>query len=229
MDKEIKTSTFSSALAYEKMCQPRADRFLQEKYPDKNIRRPDYRKGGQDKELQLADVDVVVSNKEGWPNEWYISEKFRSKPWPDILVEFWSNYDDKKPGWAFNTISHEHYIYYNDARTNSDGEITKDYSFLRIVPTWAIKRAAQTLKPFIDPIAHDMYMSGVCHRRVELMGYHVTVIINKTFGSDNEVLYFSVAAAIDMQYFKDINANITEIKTAQYAVNRSTDTEAGNR
>ena len=230
MDKKIKTSTFSSALAYERMCQPRADRFLREKYPDKNIRRPDYRKGGQDKELQLADVDVVISNKEGQPNEWYISEKFRTKPWHDVLIEFWSNYDEKKPGWAFNTIAHEHYMYYSDVLTRSDGEVIRDKSILRIIPTWAIKRAAQTFKPFIDPIVHDMYVSGARYRKVDLMGYHVTVIINMTFGSDNEVLYFSAAAAIDLRYFRDINADIKEIKTAQYAtVNRKTDTGTGNR
>lgn len=224
MNKEIRTSTFGSALAYERMCQPRADRFLREKYPDKNIRRPDYHKGGQDRDLQLADVDVVISNKEGWPNEWYISEKFRTKPWHDILIEFWSNYDDRKEGWALNSVAHEHYIYYSDIRTKSNGEALKDESFLRIVPTWAIKRAARLFKPFIDPIVHDMYLSGVNFRQVELMGYSVTVIISKTFGSNNEVLYFSAAAAIDIKYFEDINSNIKEIKTAQYAVNRITDT-----
>lgn len=210
------------------MCQPQADRFLQEKYPDKNIRRPDYHRGGQDKALQLADVDVVISNKEGWPNEWYISEKFRTKRWSDILVEFWSNYDEKKTGWAFNTIAHEHYIYYSDVRTKSDGEVIEDKSILRIVPTWAIKRAAQTFKPFIDPIVHDMYASGVRHREVEIMGYRITVIISMTFGSNNEVLYFSAAAAIDMRYFKDINADIKEIKTAQYATYGTTNTGTGD-
>lgn len=229
MNKEIKTSTFSSALAYERACQPLADRFLHEQYPDKNIYRPDYHKGGRDKELQLADVDVVISNKEGRPNEWYISEKFRSNPWHDILIEFWSNYDEKKEGWALNSAAHEHYIYYSDIRTKSDGRVLRDKSFLRIVPTWAIKRAAQTFKPFIDPIVHDMYVSGVYHRQVELMGYHVTVIISKTFGSNNEVLYFGASAAIDMKYFEDINANIKEIKTEKYATYGSTDTGTGNR
>ena len=75
-----------------------------------------------------------------------------------------------------------------------------------------------------------MYVSGARYREVDLMGYHVTVIINDTFGSDNEVLYSSAAAAIDKRYFRDINADIKEIKTAQYAtINRKTDTGTGNR
>ena len=229
MNKEVKTSTFSGALAYERMCQPRADLLLQEQYPDKIIYRPDYHKGGHDKQLQLADVDVVIRNKSGWPNPWFISEKFRTKPWHDILIEFWSNYDDKKEGWALNTVTHEHYIYYSDVQTNTTGEVIRDDSFVRIVPTWAIKKAARTFKPFIDEIVNDMYMSGTYHRQVELMGYTVTVLIQRTFGPNAEVLYFSAAAAIDMQYFEDIKANIKEIKTAQYGtINRSTDTGTGN-
>lgn len=226
MDKEIKTSTFSGALAYERSCQPLADSFLKSKYPDKRIYRPDYYKSGYDKELQLADVDVIVSNKEGWPNEWYISEKFRSKSWPDVLIELYSDYDKKVEGWAPKSIAHEHYFYYSDVHETKNG--IRDDSFLRIVPTWAIKRAAKEFKLFLDPIIKDMYLSGVKHRICEIMGYQVIVILNNTYGSDMEVLYFSASAAIDIQYFKDIKANITEINTKDYAVDRKTDTRTGD-
>ena len=79
--------SWGQALAYEKSQQALADILYKEIWPNKNIRRPDFCAYKHDRELQEADVDVVVTNKEGWQNPWYISEKFRTQPYNDILIE----------------------------------------------------------------------------------------------------------------------------------------------
>lgn len=207
--------TMQACLTYEKRCQVMANNFLRERYPDKHIHRPDYNAGGHQRELQKADVDVVISNKTGWPNEWYISEKFRSKPWDDFLIELYSEYPTKKPGWAQISIAHEHYFYFDDKRPRVD------HSYLKIVPTWAIKQAAQQFGRFLEPVLEDMYRASIYQRTTKVMGYDINILMIKTYGENKNVLYSNVCLAIPAKYFEDIKANIQTIKTEQYAIDRS--------
>ncbi len=208
--------TFSACLAFEKECQQRADNYLKSRFPDKIIRRPDYHGSHHDKDLQVHDVDVVVSNSSGWPNEIYISEKFRTEPWHDVLIEFYSDFEKNKEGWASHSVTHEHHWHYIHVWEKNDGTFV-DNSFLRIVPTWAVRKAYVAFKDMLAPIFKDMVMNDIRKRNVDLMGYKLTLIVNATFGNANEVLWHGACAAIPLEFFEDIKAPIQEIPTKDYA------------
>ena len=50
-------------------------------------------------EMQFKGIDKRIWLKGG--NSFTIDEKKRRKKYPDILLEIWSNFEKKKPGWLF--------------------------------------------------------------------------------------------------------------------------------
>src|SRR5690606_11977680 len=35
----------------------------------------------------------------------YVDEKVREEDWPDILIEYWSDYERRRPGWAAKELA----------------------------------------------------------------------------------------------------------------------------
>lgn len=169
-----------SALEYEKSCQARADIFYQQRYPGMNIWRPTW---GSHRAMQQADIDVCVGEKEGWPNELKISEKFRTQPWDDILIELYTDIEDERPGWSKETAADWHFFFHEhkwtETKKHVDGvieEIPHDNSFVRMVPTWVIRKLhAMCLTMYGDTIK-DMHTSGLNHKETILEGESVTLI-----------------------------------------------------
>lgn len=195
-------STFAQQLKYEQKCIPLADKYIKLRFGNKPFYRPTWK---DNRELQEADVDVVVQSPElavrapGW-SEYYISEKFRKKNWDDVLVEIYSNYEAGKPGWGLKTIAHEHWYYYS---------ITTKHSRCEQIPTWAIRKAAQTFKEPLELVIKDMYETNNTVRKVSMFGYEVTIVLSPTT-KNYKTEYHSVCIAIPAKYFEDINADIKQ-------------------
>ena len=187
--------SWGQALAYEKSQQALADILYKEIWPNKIIRRPDFCANKHDRELQEADVDVVVTNKEGGQNPWYISEKFRTQPYNDILIELWADYEHNKPGWAELSIAHEHYFYHNSKTP-----------FVRIVPTWAIKKMARRFKEEFGAVIAEMYKAGDRARTITLGSSEIILRFIPT-KKKGRVLYNGVCAIIPLEVLGYFNAN----------------------
>lgn len=55
----------------------------------------------EDSKYQSSDRDLWILNNDN--EEKHISEKRRSKDFPDVLFEIWSNYNKKNEGWALHS------------------------------------------------------------------------------------------------------------------------------
>lgn len=64
----------------------------------------------QDKERQIRGIDKIIHFVTG--QVLHIDEKIRSKEYPDILLERWSNQEKRIPGWLFREESDTDYYVY---------------------------------------------------------------------------------------------------------------------
>lgn len=187
--------SFEACLKYEQENQPMADEVLAKIYPDKNIRRCTYE---HDKVLQQHDVDVVVTNKTGWPNDWCISEKFRSQYYNDVLIELWDNFKKRSDGWAIKTTAHEHYFYHK----TSEGHI------LRIVPTWLIKRIAKVAREAYEERFEEILSQEPGRRLlypVTFMGHKCHILMVPTTIKWGIPTYYGANIIIPMELINYIN------------------------
>lgn len=68
----------------------------------------------EDLKRQKQGIDKVLFFKTGHTVN--IDEKKRRKKWNDFLIEIWSDYDNRKPGWIHHT--HTDYVAYGFEETN---------------------------------------------------------------------------------------------------------------
>lgn len=99
---QFEGNQFNECIKYEKSQQNVADEFYKSKWPGCNIFRPDYTAGGRQKELQQSDVDVVITTGSG--ETIYISEKFRTTHFPDVMLEVYSVWEQQKLGWGYSEV-----------------------------------------------------------------------------------------------------------------------------
>lgn len=201
-----------SALEYEKSWQPRADLFYKQRYPGMNIWRPSYE---THKAWQQADVDVVVGDPAGdkWPNELKISEKFRSQNWPDVLIEIYDDIDKERKSWGLKSGAEWHYYFHEykwkslpSIKIGNNGIDTEepeehDESFVRIVPTWAIRKMSEMCAVMFTETFKDMRESNVRHREAMLDDEVITLLLVPTKVND-KIAYFTACACVPQDLFK---------------------------
>lgn len=199
-------NTFAAALKYEQLCQPVADKWLQEHFKQHTIQRCTWK---EHQDLQKKDIDVMVINPvssisaPGY-SHWYISEKFRRDYWEDNLIEIYSNWDKKTPGWGLESMAHMHHFYFQLPN--------KKCPRVRTIPTWAIRQAAKEFSQDIDQIVEDMLEQNIHHRDITIMNYEAEIILTPTKNENKETEYFGVCIAIPNQYFFDIKSGIKQFK-----------------
>jgi hypothetical protein len=191
-------NTFNEGLKYERTWWPRADALYKELFPNKVIYRPDWNNGGN---LQRHDVDVVLRNPTGWPGEWMISEKFRSQPWDDLLVELYSDYDKKKPGWGTDSVAHEHFFFFEDGED----------SYVRIVPTVNLRHAANYILRQLGREIEDASQKTTS-TTLKLDGHDIKVVFVPTFGPDKKILWRGCCVAITDEILDYLNIEVKTIK-----------------
>lgn len=209
-----------SALGYEKSCQPRADLFYNNRYPGQHIFRPDWE---THESLQKADIDVIIrsTTDSGWPQELKISEKFRTQPWDDVCIEIYEDFDDRRPGWGNKTAADWHFFFHEHKWTttkrvpNGDGTniiVGEDHdeSFVRMVPTWAIRKMWAISKDLFAKTFADMRESRMGQRNVQIKGEEITLLMVPT-KVNGKIAYWGACACIPMGLFKTIlNCDIEE-------------------
>lgn len=205
------TQHMDSALEYEKSCQSRANLFYNNRYSGLPIFRPDWE---THKGLQQADIDVIIrsTTDSGWPNELKISEKFRTQPWEDVCIEIYEDFDDRRPGWGNKTAADLHFFFHEhkwtSAKTvpNGDGTNTvieeeHDGSFVRVVPTWAIRKMWAICNDLFTMTFADMRESKMGQRKVQIGNEEVTLLIVPT-KVNGKVAYVGACACVPMGVFK---------------------------
>lgn len=219
------TQDFKSALKYEKSCQPRADLFYKNRYGDQpgmRIWRPDWE---EHQGLQKADIDVVIQSggNNGWTDELKISEKFRTQPWDDVLIEVYEDLDKERPGWAEHTAADWHFYFHSHkwkaVKKVSIGTPTQieeeehDDSFVRMVPTWAVRRMYEFAKIMFTETFKDMRANNVNHREILIEDETITLLLVPT-KVNGKVAYVGSCACIPMSLFKTMFNY--EIETLKY-------------
>lgn len=210
------TQNFKAALDYEKSCQSRADLFYKNRYGDRpgmRIWRPDWHIF---KSIQKADIDVVIRSlrKDGWTDELKISEKFRSQPWPDVCIEIYEDFDNRRPGWGKDTAAEWHFFFHehkwthvstckDDKGDNIVMEEEHDSSFVRMVPTWAIRKMYAMCADLFTQTFKDMRESNVRDREVIIKGEIIKLLLVPTRVND-KIAYMGACACIPIELFKTI-------------------------
>lgn len=221
------TQTLKSALEYEKSCQPRADLFYTNRYPGQTIYRPDWETG---KTYQKMDIDVIVRStaENGWPLELKISEKFRTQPWPDILIEVYDDFEKRTPGWSKETAADWHFFFHehkwietkriklnptlNDVESIESVEIPHDESFVRLVPTWAIRKMWAICNDLFEETFEDMLKNKVHHRETAIGNDDITLMLVPT-KVNGKTAYLTACACVPPETFKQLlNCEIEELK-----------------
>lgn len=214
------TQNMQSALDYEKSCWSRADLFYTNRYPRQTIYRPDWESG---KEYQKADIDVCIRSKtgQGWPMELKISEKFRTQPWPDVCIEIYEDLDALRPGWGKESAADWHFFFHEhkwkQIHTSTDGcgkrivmEEDHDQSFVRMVPTWAIRKMWAICRDLYTETFKDMRSGSVGQREVILKHESITLLIVPT-KVNGKIAYRGACACIPIELFSTIlNCEIEE-------------------
>lgn len=214
------TQNFKAALDYEKSCQSRADLFYNKRYPGQTIFRPTWE---NDKSLQQLDIDVCMrwTGQDGWPMELKISEKFRTQPWPDVCIEIYEDFDNRRPGWGKNTAAEWHFFFHEhkwiQTKQMDDGtgkqvavEEEHDSSFVRMVPTWAIRKMYAICADLFTQTFKDMRESDVRDREVIIKGEVIKLLLVPTRVND-KIAYMGACACIPIELFKTIlNCEIEE-------------------
>lgn len=95
---------FDESLKVEKRGQPAADDFYKKCLGATDIKRYDYN-NPEDRFFQNHDIDCIIQMEPKsldmfWLN---VSEKFRQSETGDMCIELWSNFENKKPGWAIKS------------------------------------------------------------------------------------------------------------------------------
>lgn len=201
------------ALEYEKSCQPRADLFYNNRYPGLPIYRPDWETG---QAYQKADIDVIIrsTTDSGWPQELKISEKFRTQPWADVCIEIFEDIDAGRPGWGKDTAADWHFFFHEHKWTstkrvpNGDGTNTvveeeHDQSFVRMVPTWAIRKMWAICKDLFTETFADMRENRIGQREVQVRDEEITLLMVPT-KVNGKIAYWGACACIPMELFKTI-------------------------
>lgn len=218
------TQELESALEYEKSCQPRADLFYKNRYNDlKGMRlwRPDWE---THKEMQKADIDVVIQSdgKNGWTNELKISEKFRTQPWEDVLIEVYEDFDKLRPGWGEKTAAEWHFFFHEHKWKQTTKislnptvieEVDRDESFVRMVPTWVIRKMCSFCKMILTDKFKDMRENRINFMETRVDEETITLILSPT-KVNGKVAYVSACACVPKPLFKSM-FNI-EIEEQQY-------------
>lgn len=104
-------SEFIKQLAIEKKYQPVADKLYRELFPDCEIETIEWEQSSRNRELQMSDIDRIIHTKD--KKQIKISEKFRLSnkfPLHDIVIELYSNLEQKKLGWTIH--SDADYLFY---------------------------------------------------------------------------------------------------------------------
>ena len=106
---------FEKALAYEKGRMRVADEFYKKVFHPTTITRHDWNSNlGREKQINDVDCTLSISAPTIGFYDIDISEKFRSEDWGDMCIEIWSDFENKKPGWAlkcFDENGPDAYLY----------------------------------------------------------------------------------------------------------------------
>lgn len=214
------TQVFETALEYEKSCQSRADLFYMNRYPGQTIFRPTWE---EHRSIQQADIDVIMQStaENGWPLELKISEKFRTQPWPDVCIEVFEDFRDRRPGWGIKTAAEWHAFFHEHKWTQTTKisldpvkveEVYHDDSFVRLVPTWAIRKMAAMCRDIFEETFKDMLENNVRSRDADVAGETVTLLMVPT-KVNGKIAYWGACACIPLELFKTIlNCEIEELK-----------------
>lgn len=214
------TQNFQAALDYEKSCQSRADLFYNKRYPGQTIFRPTWE---NDKSLQQLDIDVCMrwTGQDGWPMELKISEKFRTQPWPDICIEIYEDIDNKRPGWGKKTAADWHFFFHEHKWTQTkwvdigEGkqeavEEPRDNSYVRMVPTWAIRKMWAFCADIFTDAFDDMKSYKVNSKETIIKDATVRLLLVPT-KVNGKTAYTGACACVPMELFKSIlNCEIEE-------------------
>lgn len=208
------TQNFQAALDYEKSCWSRADLFYKNRYGDRpgmRIWRPDW---DTFKSIQKADIDVVVRSqrKDGWTDELKISEKFRTQPWLDVCIEIYEDFDKRRPGWGSETAAEWHFFFHEHKWTTSkrvdDGtgkkvtvEEEHDQSFVRMVPTWAIRKMCAFCKDIFTETFQDMRENKVGQKETFIGDDDIKLLLIPT-KVNGKTAYVGACACVPKHLFK---------------------------
>lgn len=207
------TQNFEAALDYEKSCQSRADLFYNNRYPGQHIFRPDWENY---KSIQQADIDVLIrpDYKDGFPQELKISEKFRTQPWHDICIEIYEDFDKRREGWGSKTAAEWHFFFHEhkwkQTKTVPDGtgkkvvvEEEHDQSFVRMVPTWAIRKMCAFCKDVYTEAFKDMRENKVGSKETLIDDAEIKLLLVPT-KVNGKTAYVGACACVPMHLFKTL-------------------------
>lgn len=198
--------TFEGEIRYEVSQQPIANSFISEMYPGAHFWRPDMITGG---DLQRKDIDVVLELPGKMPNPLYISEKFRRRPWDDILIELYSDFKHGTEGWGLTSQAHEHW-YYLQCEYKEAGKAHAE-TYVKILPTWAIRRIAAAAREALMPELTKLFESGRGYKEVPFWNNPCPLIIAPTF-VNGKIAWKSACVAINEAIFRQINCYIKTYK-----------------
>lgn len=182
------TNTMKGGLDYEKSRFPMANQFLNQLFPFRTIERvPWSTPSGRD--YQKSDVDVVLMS----PGEdvILISEKFRSDYYNDLMIEIYSDKDNRKPGWGI--ISYSDYMHYWMRRKPT------------IVSMQPLKNLIVRIKAEFNSDIEEMIETGMHRLDTEFEGFPISFICNPTYGSNKEILWQNLTVTISFDILKYFN------------------------
>lgn len=186
---------FQKCLDFESKMMPLADQYYKSAYPGCTIFRPKYQNGGDEKLLQQQDVDVILTDAN--KNKIYISEKFRSYDFGDILIEIYKDYDQRKLGWGFETKPDLTITFVLDKMSKS--------LIIREIPTTEINRVAKNELEHAIDVFQNIYPHKKQFKRVDQIEYRM-------IGSNRDKnTWISANICVPITYFKDSKQKFMKI------------------